>query len=69
MIPIAEQTFTAASANYEGGGGDFAALTAAQQKLLDIRLRLVQMRAEKFMTVTEIDRLSGGKLWPVEDVQ
>tara|TARA_R110000772_G_scaffold167377_4_gene279100 strand:- start:1560 stop:2864 length:1305 start_codon:yes stop_codon:yes gene_type:complete len=69
LIPIAEQTFTAASANYEGGGGDFAALTAAQQKLLDIRLRLVQMRAEKFMTVTEIDRLSGGKLWPVEDVQ
>lgn len=66
LIPRAEQTFRAASANYEGGGGNFATLVEAQQQLLDLNLHLIRMRAEKIMTLTEIDRLSGGQLWPVE---
>jgi len=64
LIPKAQQTFRAASANYEGGGGNFATLVEAQQQLLDLNLHLVRMRAEKMMTTIEIDRLSGGQLWP-----
>jgi outer membrane protein TolC len=64
LIPKAHQTYAAASANYEGGGGNFATLVAAQRQLLDLNLHLLRMRAEKMMTLVEIDRLSGGRLWP-----
>ena len=66
FLPIAEQTFAAARANYEGGGGNFALLVEAQRRLLNIRLQLDRMRAEKLKVLSEIDGLSGGMLWPVE---
>lgn len=68
LLPTAEQTFLAASANYEGGGGNFATLVDTQRQLLNIRLQIARMQAEKLMTLTEIDKLSGGKLWPVENL-
>ena len=67
FLPIAEQTFAAARANYEGGGGNFALLVEAQRRLLNIRLQLDRMRAEKLKVLSEIDGLSGGMLWPVEE--
>lgn len=69
LLPRAEQTFQAASANYEGGGGNFATLVETQQTLLDLNLHLLEMQAEKLMTYAEIDRLSGGRLWPVAAVE
>lgn len=67
LLPLTEQTFSAASANYEGGGGNFATLVDAQQQLLDVRLQIAQMQAEKIMILTNLDNLSGGLLWSVEN--
>ncbi len=66
LIPKAEQTFAAASANYQGGGGNFEALTQAQEQLLDMRLRISEMQADQLIAISEIDKLSGGRLWPLE---
>lgn len=69
LIPKAEQTLDAASANFGGGGGNFQTLIQAQQQLLDLQLQISEMQAERLMTISEIDKLSGGQLWPVETVQ
>lgn len=69
LILKAEETFNAASANYEGGGGNFATLVEVQQQLLNLRLHLEQMRSEKVTALSEIDRLSGGMVWPVEEIR
>lgn len=66
LIPKAEQTFEAASANYQGGGGNFETLIQAQEQLLDMQLRISEMQADQLITISEIDKLSGGRLWPVE---
>ncbi|MEX2469287.1 MAG: TolC family protein [Pseudohongiellaceae bacterium] len=69
LIPKAEQTFNAASANYQGGGGNFQTLIQAQQQLLDLRLQIAEMQAERLINIGQIDELTGGRLWPVENSQ
>lgn len=67
FLPLTEQTFNAASANYEGGGGNFETLVDVQQQLLNVRLQIALMQAEKLMILSELDNLSGGLLWSVEN--
>lgn len=69
LIPTAEQTLDAASANFQGGGGNFQTLIQAQQQLLDLELQISGMQAERLINISQIDQLSDGRLWPVEREQ
>ena len=64
LLPKVQQTLNATMANYESGGGNFYALIEAQEQLLNIELLLSSSYAEQFIALSEIDRLSGGQLWP-----
>jgi len=66
LIPKAEQTLAAANGNFQGGGGNFQSLIQAQQQLLNLQLHVTEMRADRLISISQIDRLSGGRLWPVE---
>lgn len=66
LIPKAEQTLNAASANYQGGGGNFQTLIQAQRQLLNLQLHISEMKADRLMSISHIDKLSGGRVWPVE---
>lgn len=66
LIPKAEQTLDAAGANYQGGGGNFQTLIQAQRQLLTLQLRVSEMQADRLMSISHIDKLSGGRVWPVE---
>ncbi|MEX0902283.1 MAG: TolC family protein [Pseudohongiellaceae bacterium] len=67
LIPIAEQTLQASLANYEGGGGQFRSLIEAEDRILTLNLQLQQMRANRLMTISSLDSLSGGLIWPQEN--
>jgi outer membrane protein TolC len=69
LIPKAQQTLNAASANFQGGGGNFQTLIQAQQQLLDLQLQISEMQADRLISISQIDKLSGGRLWPVETDQ
>jgi len=69
LIPKAEQTLSAASANFRGGGGNFQTLIQAQQQLLDLQLQVSEMQADRLISISHINKLTGGRLWPVETAQ
>lgn len=69
LIPKAEQTLAAANGNFQGGGGNFQSLIQAQQQLLNLQLHVTQMQADRLISISQIDKLSGGRLWPVETDQ
>jgi cobalt-zinc-cadmium efflux system outer membrane protein len=64
LLPKMQQTINATLANYQSGGGNFYTLIEAQEQLLDFELLLSSSYAEQFIAISEIDRLSGGQLWP-----
>lgn len=64
LLPSANQTVSATLANYEGGGGNFFELIDAQEQLLDTQLLLSQSIAERYMALAEINKLTGGQIWP-----
>ena len=64
LLTKLQQIIDASLANYQSGGGNFYALIEAQEQLLDMQLLLSSSYAEQFIAVSEIDRLSGGQLWP-----
>jgi cobalt-zinc-cadmium efflux system outer membrane protein len=64
LLPSAKQTVSATLANYEGGGGNFFELIDAQEQLLDTQLLLSQSMAEQYMSLAEINKLTGGQIWP-----
>lgn len=66
LIPKAEQTLNAASGHYQGGGGNFQTLIQAQRQLLSLQLHISEMRADRLMSISHIDKFSGGRVWPVE---
>ncbi len=65
LLPSSEQTLSAVQANYEGGGGNFYALIDAQEQLLDMQLLLSNSYAEQFIALAELNKLTGGQLWPL----
>jgi len=69
LLPKTQQTINAALANYESGGGNFYDLIEAQEQLLEMRLMLSSSHAEQLIAISEIDRLSGGQLWPIGEAQ
>ena len=65
LLPSATRLIAASLADYEGGGGDFTELVDAQEELLNTQLLLRSSYAEKFMVLAQIDKLTGGHLWPI----
>ncbi|MDA1371015.1 MAG: TolC family protein [Proteobacteria bacterium] len=64
LVSNLRQNVNATLANYQSGGGNFYSLIEAQAQLLDMELLLSSSYAEQFITISEINRLSGGQLWP-----
>jgi len=67
LVPLAGQTLNAASANFQSGGGNFQSLIQAQQQLLELQLQISEMQADRLISISQIDKLCGGRLWPVEN--
>ena len=69
LLPSSRQLVNASLANYEGGGGRYTDVVDAQEQLLDTRLLLLTNYADQFTALAEIDKLTGGQLWPSGEQQ
>ena len=60
LIPLQRNMLAAARGDYETGRGGFFPLIDAEQGLLQARLQLARAKADHFMALAELDRLSAG---------
>jgi len=67
LLPSSTRLIAASLADYESGRGDFNELVDAQEELLNTQLLLRSTYAEKFMALAQIDKLTGGRFWPIGD--
>lgn len=59
ILPRAEQVLSSARQTYTTGAGSFADLIDAQRTLLDVRLLIVESKAEREKRLAEIEALAG----------
>ena len=69
MLAKLQQGIAATLTDYQNGGGEFTALIDAQEKLLELQLQLSSAYAEQFIAMSEIDKLSGGQMWPHGEIK
>jgi outer membrane protein TolC len=59
ILPRAEQTLSSSRQAYSTGTGTFIELVDAQRTLLDVRLLIVEARAEREKRLAELEELAG----------
>src|SRR5262249_15627135 len=59
ILPRAEQTLSSSRQAYTTGTGTFIELIDAQRTLLDVRLLIVEARAEREKRLAELEELAG----------
>ena len=63
LLPLAQEYFAAARADYESGTGSFLAVITAEQQQLETEEALERSRADLLRRLAELDRASGTTLY------
>jgi len=69
LVPLAQEYLSASIADYESGAGAFLNVITAEQRSLDTGLALARARADYVRRLAELERLTGGDLFGLQQVQ
>jgi len=69
LVPLARDYLSAAIADYESGTGAFLNVISAEQRYLDTGLAHARARADHVRSIAELERVTGGDLFPQKQVQ